>query len=163
MYLINSAWERARETVEGKWNSKEEKNIFTGENVDIYIKKKSFPTWSHTADLCSHLSQYRQLPQNNFHSTALVNWMDNFIVQQLAELKAGSGRDNVISCFTIMPDHRKPNCFCWRRTQQVEERMITQMLHFSMNMQSNKERHPLPNLFNMISGILARLIGVSYL
>lgn len=40
MYLINSAWERARETVEGKWNSKEEKNIFTGENVDIYIKKK---------------------------------------------------------------------------------------------------------------------------
>lgn len=97
--------------------------------------------------------QTTQLPQNNFHSTALVNWTDNFIVQQLAELKAGSGRDNVISRFTIMPDHRKPNCFCWRRTQQVEERMITQMLHFSMNMQSNKERHPLPNLFNMISGI----------
>lgn len=165
MYLINSAWERARETVEGKWNSKEEKNIFTGENVDIYIKKKKLSNMKPYSWLVfpSLAVQTTQLPQNNFHSTALVNWMDNFIVQQLAELKAGSGRDNVISCFTIMPDHRKPNCFCWRRTQQVEERMITQMLHFSMNMQSNKERHPLPNLFNMISGILARLIGVSYL
>ena len=90
----------------------------TRRKAETFYKRKSFfamknrtfrnPTGRFTAHLWSRQTHHTAArPRNNFLKAAVANRTANLCVQQRAE----PSDDDVISQFTIMPDHRRLNCF----------------------------------------------------
>lgn len=127
-HLINSAWERG-----WRWEMEFTKKKKKGGNCISHLRKSN--TFVKKADVKLHswpADPIRTIPTTRYMITSReLLWSGRLILLScswpswILAAEEEEEDDDVISCFTIMSDQRKPNCFCWRHRQRVEGRSRT--------------------------------------